>query len=621
MLLILPMINKGGQTMHQVTTGQKTLPWTEHYDSEVPLSLNYPEVTLAQLFRQNVKQHAKNTALIFFGKRIRYAQLNNYVNSMAAAMHAMGIKQGDRVALLLPNCPQYVISYYAILSISATVVPINPLSTETELLHIFRDGQVRMAISLDLLAGRLENVRDTCHDAGEHHLLEHTFYTALNEFMPYPLKLLYPFSRKLSDEAKARLPKCRPLSQLLCAKPLPLPSPEIDLHRDMAMLIYTGGTTGKPKGVMLSHYALVANASQCAAWVSMSADDRLLTVLPVFHGFGMSVCMNAPLISGASSVLIPRFNVDDILKGIDSYRPTLFAGVPTMYIGLINHPRLERYDLSSLRGCFVGAAPLAPEVKRQFEELTGSRLMEGYGLTEAVTALCANPYHGVNKTGSIGLPFSDVTIQIKDIDTGEHDLPAGEVGELAIASPEIMLGYYNRPQETASTVRNGWLYTGDLGYMDEDGYFYIVDRKKDMIITGGYNVYPREVEDILYQHPAVKEACVIGIPDDYRGESVKAFITLREGVVVEEAEIISFCRQHLLPYKVPHQLEVRPDLPMTAIGKILRRALRDQTTTSPSSSNFSSEQNVALPTENDNRETKDDVQAIKDNTQATEDDA
>lgn len=562
--------------MNDVSTHKTLLPWTKHYDSEVSITLDYPEVTLDELFRRSVENHAESIALIFFGLEIPYIQLGRYVNSLAATMKEMNIKQGDRIALLLPNCPQYVMCYYAILSIGAVVVPVNPLSTESELLHIFRDGQVRVVISLDLLAGRLENVRDTCHNAGEHHILEHTFYTALNEFMPIPIKLFYPFSRKLSAETKARLPQCKWLKTLLRRETQPITPTPIDLHQDIALLIYTGGTTGKPKGVMLSHQALVANATQGAAWVQMRDNDCLLAVLPIFHGFGMSVCMNAPLISGSSCVLIPRFNGDDILKGIHRFHPTLFAGVPTMYIGLINHPRLARYNLSSLRGCFVGAAPLAPEVKRRFEELTGSKLMEGYGLTEAVTALCANPYRGINKSGSIGIPFADVIMQVRDIERGKKLLPPLEVGEIVVTAPEIMLGYYKQPQETTSAIRDGWLFTGDLGYMDEDGYFYIVDRKKDMIITSGFNVYPREVEDVLYQHPAVKEACVIGIPDDYKGEQVKAFITLREGAIAEEHEITTFCRQHLIPYKVPQQIEIRPELPMTAIGKILKRGLREE---------------------------------------------
>lgn len=562
--------------MNNVLTLEKLLPWTKHYDPEVPLTLEYPKVALSELFHQSVEKYSEAAALIFFGQEMSYRQLGNYVNNFTTSLQNIGLNQGDRIALLLPNCPQYVICYYAILSIGAVVVPVNPLSTESELLHIFRDGQVRAVISLDLLAGRLENVRLTLHGAGDRHILEHTFYTALNEFMPFPIKLFYRLSRKISDESKAWLPHCKWLKTLLNQKPKPFISRKIDIYRDIALLIYTGGTTGKPKGVMLTHHALVANATQGTAWVHMQEDDRLLAVLPIFHGFGMSVCMNAPLISGSSCILIPRFNAEDILKGIHRFHPTLFAGVPTMYIALINNPRLANYTLSSLRGCFVGAAPLAPEVKRRFEELTQSRLMEGYGLTEAVTAICANPYHGENKAGSIGIPFPDVYIQVRDLETGEKPLPPFEVGEIVVTGPEIMLGYYNQPQETSSALRMGWLYTGDIGYMDEEGYFYIVDRKKDMIITGGYNVYPREVEDVLYQHPVVKEACVLGVPDDYKGELVKAFITLKEDARVEENDIIAFCRELLLPYKVPQVVEIRPALPMTAIGKILKRALREE---------------------------------------------
>lgn len=560
-------------------------PWSAHYDKDVPLNLNYPEGSLDDLFFTAVQQSPQATALIFFGKKISYEELGNSVRKTAIALAQLGINSGDRVALLLPNCPQYVISYYGILSIGCVVVPINPLSTESELLHIFRDAQVRVVISLDLFAEKLEKVRDTCRLSEETQLLEYSFYTSLNEFMPFPLQILYPFTRKISLEAKSRLKKANHLKTLYSFEQPQTSTNGLsqrskitkrDIRNDLAVLIYTGGTTGKPKGVMLSHYALVANAFQAVAWVQMNQQDRLLTVLPVFHGFGMSVCMNAPLISGASCILVPRFQKDDLLKAIHRFHPTLFAGVPTMYISLINHPQLERYDLSSLRGCFVGAAPLAPEVKKHFEELTGSKLMEGYGLTEAVTALCANPYQRINKTGSIGIPFPDVHIQIRDIDSGERELLPREIGELALMGPELMLGYYNRPEETAYALRNGWLYTGDIGYKDEDGYFYIVDRKKDMIITGGFNVYPREVEDVLYEHPAIMEACVLGVPDDYRGERIMAFVTLKEDKTVNEKELITFCREFLLPYKIPQTIEIRSELPKTAIGKILRRSLREQ---------------------------------------------
>jgi long-chain acyl-CoA synthetase len=301
----------------------------------------------------------------------------------------------------------------------------------------------------------------------------------------------------------------------------------------------------------------------------------MMGLLPIFHGFGMSVGMNTAIISGATCILLPRYDLEELLKAIHRFRPTLFAGVPTIYNAMINHPRLARYNLSSLRACYVGAAPLSPEIKLRFEELTGARLMEGYGLTEAVTAICANPYRGINKTGSIGIPFPDVVIKVMDAETGQKDLPPGEVGELVTRCKEVMLGYYNRPGETAEVLKEGWLYTGDLGYMDEEGYFYIVDRKKDLIITGGFNVYPREVEDVLYQHPGVNETSVIGVPDKYRGETVKAFVTLKEGCDTSAEEIVLFCRQHLLPYKVPRQVEICRELPKSAIGKILKKTLRE----------------------------------------------
>ncbi len=558
------------------TTPKASLPWAGSYDPEVPLSLDYPEVPVHELLRATVREHRGKKALIFFGRELTYEQLGRYIDSMTAGLKKTGIKPGDRIALLLPNCPQYIISYFALLAAGAVVVPLNPLNTETELLHIVRDGGVRAAIGLDLLAGRLEAVRDRCREEGRPDLLEHTFYTSLREFMPPLLKLLFPLKQKLSPDARSRLAGKGRFSDLLRYEPAAGGGISPDVHRDLAVLIYTGGTTGKPKGVMLSHFALVVNAMQCGAWVQMSPNDRLLAVLPIFHGFGMSVGMNASILAGASVVLLPRYSPEEVLNAIHRHRPTLFAGVPTMYVGLINHPNLKRYDLSSLRGCFSGAAALAPEVKKRFEELTGGRLLEGYGLTEAVTAKSVNPYRGVNKTGSIGIPFPDTIMRIVDQQDPDKELPPGEIGELVLRSPDMMLGYYNRPEETSSAIRNGWLHTGDLGYMDEDGYFYIVDRKKDLIITGGFNVYPREVEDVLYSHPAVQEACVIGVPDEFRGEMVKAFVTLKQGQTATPEEITNYCRQHLIPYKVPRQVEICDDLPKTAIGKVLKRALREK---------------------------------------------
>jgi long-chain acyl-CoA synthetase len=547
-------------------------PWLAAYDEGVPHSLQYPEKTVFQLLQEVAEEHPEKTALVFFGRRITYRELARYIDALAAALTEMGVEKGKKVALLLPNCPQYVIAYYAALRLGAVVVPVNPLNTERELEYIFRHAGVRAAVALNLLAARLEKAKER---AGAP---EKVIYTSLADFLPFPLNLLYPFKQKMEPAAREAVKKGAGLKELLGRTGVKAPPPaEVDVFKDLAVLIYTSGTTGVPKGVMLSHYALVVNAHHCISWVDMGqsrGSDSVLGVLPIFHGFGMSVCMNAALLSGSSAILVPRYNPGELLKIIHRQRPTLFSGVPTMYIGLINHPDLRRYDLSSLRGCFVGAAPLPPEVKKKFEELTGSRLMEGYGLTEAVTAKCANPYRGVNKTGSVGVPFPDTVMRIVDVETGERELPPGEVGEIVLKSPDLMLGYYEMPAETAAAIRNGWLYTGDIGYMDEDGYFYIVERKKDLIITGGFNVYPREVEDVLYAHPAVKEACVVGVPDDYRGEAVKAFVVLRDGAACTEEEIISFCRERLVPYKVPRSVEFRQELPKSAIGKILRRELR-----------------------------------------------
>ncbi|NPV91120.1 MAG: long-chain fatty acid--CoA ligase [Firmicutes bacterium] len=552
------------------------LPWSRSYDREVPMTLSYPEQPVFELFLRSARDNPDRTALLFFGTAMSYSRLKRHVESMVSALADLGIGRGCRVALLLPNSPQYVISYYSIMMTGATVVPMNPLNTETELMYILRDGGVRAVVALDLFADRVESVRRKFREAGEPHLLEHVYYTSLREFMPFPLKQLYPLSQKLPPGTKEHLSGSRRFIDLIRHSPRPYKPPEVDIYKDEAVLIYTGGTTGRPKGVMLSHRALVVNPSHGGAWVQVTPEDRLLTVLPVFHGFGMSVCMNLPVIYGASMVLLPRFNVREVLRAIHRYRPTLFAGVPTMYIGLINHPELSRYDLSSLRGCFAGASALAPEVKRRFEELTGGRLMEGYGLTEAVTAKCCNPFRGANKTGSIGVPFPDTVMRVVDLETGETEMPPGEIGEFVLQSPDMMLGYYNRPEENASAVRNGWLHTGDLGYMDEDGYFFMVDRLKDLIITGGFNVYPREVEDVLHQHPAVRETSVIGVRGEFQDEVVKAFVTLKDGCAADPGEIIRFCRQHLVPYKVPRQVEICPDLPKSIIGKILKQPLREQ---------------------------------------------
>lgn len=339
------------------------------------------------------------------------------------------------------------------------------------------------------------------------------------------------------------------------------------------MLIYSGGTTGTAKGVMLSHYALVANAYQLRAWVELDAKGRMLAVLPLFHGFGMSVTMNGPLLAGGEIITLPRFQAENVLKAIQEWKPTFFIGVPAMFGAFSSVPTLKKYDLSSIKGIFVGAAPLTQALKSEFEGLSGARLIEGYGLTEAVTAIMANPYLGQHKVGSIGLPFPDVDVKIVALD-GSADLPPGESGEIVLRSPTLMLGYYNQPEATAAAVRDGWLYTGDVGQMDAEGYFTITDRKKELIIVGGFNVFPREVDEVLALHPKVQEAAAVGMPDERLGERVKACVVLREGEQATAEEIIAFCRERLVAYKTPAEVEFRSSLPKSMIGKVLRRELR-----------------------------------------------
>jgi long-chain acyl-CoA synthetase len=353
------------------------------------------------------------------------------------------------------------------------------------------------------------------------------------------------------------------------------PRPEIDPY-SLAALIYSGGTTGVSKGIMLSHYALVTNAMQGASWVTIKDTDSMLTVLPLFHGFGMSVCMNAPLMAGATVHLLPRFNALDLVKNVHKRRPTVFAGVPTMFIAIKELPDLEKYDLTSLRGVFVGAAPLPLMVMKEFELLTGAKLIEGYGLTEAVTAISCNPYLGTKKPGTIGIPFPDVEWKIMDLEEGTQELPPGQAGEIVVRCPELMMGYLNQPDKTVEALRNGWLYTGDIGVMDQDGYITVVDRKKDLVIVSGFNVFPSEIDEVLHSHPKVSEGVAVGLPHPTKGEYIKAYVVPRAGQSIDPLEIIDFCRTNLSPYMVPKEVEVRDELPKSMIGKVLRRELREQ---------------------------------------------
>jgi len=548
--------------------------WLKHYSEKVRPSLEYPEKPLGELFLESSQRYKDRVAVHFMGKQLMYAQLQDEVFKFAQVLSRLGVRQGDRVSLMLANTPQSIIAYYAVLLLGGVVVQTNPMYTERELEHQLNDAGVETILALDLVYPRLSKVASRTP-------LKRIIYTSIKDYLPFPKNLLYPLKQK-KDGMWHDIPYGNGVysySQLMKASSPQRPQPvSVNPKEDVALLQYTGGTTGLPKGVMLTHYNLVVNTLQCIEWQEKNLNgeqERVLGVLPFFHVYGMTVVMNLSVATGAMMILLPRFDVKEVLETIQKLKPTQFPGAPTMYIGLLNHPDVGRYDLSSITVCLSGSAPLAPEVQKQFEKYTsGGRLVEGYGLTEASPVTHANPIYGLRKVGSIGLPWPDTDARI--VDEEGNDVPVGEVGELIIRGPQVMKGYWNRPEETANTLRDGWLYTGDMAKMDEDGYFYIVDRKKDMIIAGGFNIYPREVEDVLFEHPAVKEAAVVGVPDPYRGETVKAFIVLKDGQHVTEKELDEFCRKNLAAYKVPRIYEFRTELPKTMVGKVLRRQLQEE---------------------------------------------
>jgi long-chain acyl-CoA synthetase len=541
--------------------------WFKHYDSQVPVHLSYPHLPLYSLLDESAARQPANPCSNFFGKRLTYRQIKDLSDRFAASLRSLGIQKGDRVILLLPNSPQFLIAYYGLLKAGAVIVPLNPLSTERELEFYLRDSGAETAITIPLFLSKVVTLREKTP-------LKHIVYSRLADFLPFPLNLAQGFREHglIRRQDRAVLLDFR---ELLKQALHPDWHPEPVQPDEMAVLIYSGGTTGIAKGIMLSHFNLVANAHQIIAWGHLTDEQGVLAVLPLFHGFGMSVTMNAAVLAGGEIFLVPRFKAKAVAKAIHKYKPSFFIGVPTMFVQLSNLPDIHRYDFRSLRGTFVGAAPLTKAIKDDFEKKTGGRMIEGYGLTEAVTAIMANPYQGLHKIGSVGLPFPDVNVKIVSLDDG-HDLATGELGEIVLRSPTVMLGYYKNAEETHKTIVDGWLYTGDIGYVDEDGYFYITDRKKDLIIVGGFNVFPREIDELIYQHPKVKEGITIGLPDPHKGERIKVYIVLKEGETATPEEFIAYFKERLTPYKVPREVEFRTELPKSMIGKILRRALREE---------------------------------------------
>lgn len=548
-------------------------PWAKSYPKGAQLHIDYPKVPLHGLLLEAARTHPEVAATSFLGARLTYKTVAEQAGRLAAGLAALGVGKGDRVAIMLANCPQAVVAYYGVMMAGGIVVEFNPMYVERELEFQLRDSGAKVIIALDLVYPRIAKVRDVTP-------LQHIIVTGLQDGMAFPLNVLYPIKAKKEKRwvDVPAAPGVHRWPDFLKRYPNRPPAVEIDPVRDVALLQYTGGTTGTPKGAMLTHHNMVVNALQVGAWVPgcRRGAERILGALPLFHVYGMTCVLNLATALAATQILLPRFVIDDVLKTINKEKPTLFPGAPTMYVAVNNHPKVGQYDLRSIRACISGSAPLPVEVQTTFEKITGGRLVEGYGLTEASPVTHCNPIDGRNKIGCIGVPFPDTDCAIFDLDTGEKQLGPGEVGELGIRGPQVMLGYWNRPEENAKVFKNGWLLTGDIAKMDEDGYFAIVDRKKDMIIAGGYNIYPREVEEVLYMHPKVQEVAVVGVPDEYRGETVKAYVVVKAGQQLTAEDVIEFCRQNLARFKVPRMVEFRPSLPKTIVGKVLRRLLLEE---------------------------------------------
>lgn len=548
--------------------------WKSSYSPNTPLHLSYPSIPLYRFLEEAAQDYPTNNAISFFKNVMTYQELLEKSNHFAEGLKELGVGKGDRIAIMLPNIPQAIIAYYGTLFTGAIIVETNPLYTERELEQQLNDSGCIGMVCLDLLYPKVKNVKKVTS-------LQWAIVAGIQDYLPFPKNHLFSLSLYVQKKA---VNKKQWLEQgdysfqaFLENRKGHIIREEIDPEKDLALLQYTGGTTGRAKGVMLTHANLVANVHQCRAWFSESkkGEEKFLSILPFFHAYGLTVCLNFPVSIAACMILTPRFQPKQVLKLIHSEKPTIFPGAPTMYIALLQIPNLKKYDLTSIEFCLSGSAPIPVEVIKRFEALSGCRIVEGYGLTECSPLTHVNPIYGVRKAGSIGIPVPDTVAKIVDLETGE-EAAVGELGELYIKGPQVMQGYWRMEEETRATLQDGWLVTGDIGKMDLEGYFYIVERKKDIIIAGGFNIYPREVEEVLYEHPAVKEAAVVGIPDLYRGETVKAFIVLKDNMSTNEQALNEFCRERLASYKVPRKYEFRQELPKTIVGKILRRVLIDE---------------------------------------------
>ena len=541
--------------------------WLRHYDEAVPTTIDYPDIDLYSMFRQAVEEHPRGTATRFFGGRTRFGELGKKVDRFASVLASLGVNKGDRVALILPNMPLYPIAHFAVLKLGAVLVPTNPLYVERELQYQLTDSGAETVVVLDKLMGRLLAVRDKTP-------VKRIISAGIQEFLPAILGILYGLKNR-SSEPPPKAPGLYEYRELMKRKVPSREAAEISPD-DTAMLLYTGGTTGLSKGAALTHRNLVCNVHQTEAWLSdlQAKKEIFLCALPFFHSYGLTTGLHLAVLCRCTMILLPRVDLPDVVKRIRKHRPTIFCGVPAMYNAINNYTGITSSDLSSIRLCVSGGAGLPSDVQARFEEMSGGKLVEGYGLSEASPLVSVNPIFGHRKNGTIGVPVSDTEVRVVDGDTGAT-LPQGEVGELSVSGPQVMQGYWNKAEETANVLQDGWLKTGDMAVMDEDGYFTIVDRKKDLILSAGMNIYSREVEEVLYQHPGVQDAAVVGVPSKVRGEVPKAFIVLKEGHELTQRDVIRFCHGKLARFKIPRHVEFRDELPKSAIGKILKRLLKE----------------------------------------------
>ncbi len=531
-------------------------PWLASYPKEIRYDITYPNVSLPNLLEMATKDNPDGIAIRFYDKKITYMQFSARVNQFANALIQQGVKKGDRVALMSPNAPQWLIAFYGTLKTGAVIVQTNPMYVERELGDLVIDSGAETIVIYEPLYPKAKAI--------------------LNRT---PLKRIIVFNfgpSEIEEDENTFI-----MDDLIKDQPYTSTQVPIDPSHDTALLQYTGGTTGVSKGVMLTHLNLIANAFQTKEYfLPLCEEDTtkeiVMSVLPFFHVYGMTVSMNLAIALKCTQIILPRFEPKEIVETVQRLKPTFFPAAPTMYIAINNFPDVENYDLTSIKASISGSAPLPVPTQIEFERLTGSIVVEGYGLSEASPVTNCNPTVGKRKMGSIGLPFPNTECKIVDAETGTKELPPEEAGELAVKGPQVMKGYWNMPEETSKVLRNGWLLTGDIAKMDEEGFFYILDRKKDMVIASGFKIYPREVEDILATHPKIRESVAVGVPDPYRGETLKAYIVLKDGVSANPEEIVDYCRERLAAYKVPRLVEIREELPKTFVGKVLRRVLREE---------------------------------------------